>query len=97
MVKSVNKKLTKKNNTFLFVVFLISLFLFVLFAYLLYTYKPLLLSPSGDFNNGSGGFLFWAFIVGMLITLVIVAFVLYYFLHESESKYPFIYGFDKTH
>lgn len=91
-----NNKLVRRDR-FLKLVLVVALILFVLFAYLLYTYKPLLLSPSGAFNNNSSGFLFWTFIIGMLITLVIVAFVLYHFLHESAPKYSFAYEFDKGH
>lgn len=97
MVRAVRKNKLVRKNIFLRWVFVVALILFVLFAYLLYNYKPLLLSPSGAFNNNSSGFLFWTFIIGMLITLVIVAFVLYHFLHESAPKYSFAYEFDKGH
>lgn len=95
MARAVRKNKLVRNHIFLRLVLIVALILFALFAYLLYTYKPLLLSPSGDFNNGSSGFLFWGFIIGMLITLVIVAFVLYHFLHESGHKYVFT-DFDKV-
>lgn len=97
MVRVVHKNKLVRSSIFLKLVLVVALILFALFAYLLYTYKPLLLSPSGDFNNSSSGFLFWVFIIGMLIALVIVAFVLYYFLHESEHRYPFEYEYNRVH
>ena len=75
------------SRSFLKGVFVVSLFLFLFFAYFLYTYEPVLLSPSADFNYTLGTFLFWAFIIGLVITLVIMAVVFYIFLHESEHEF----------
>lgn len=86
MVKSANKKLTKKNSTFLFVVFLVSLFLFCLFAYSLYSYDLVLLSPGvGDEKIGTTFVL--AFFAGLLITLAVMVVVLYFILHNTEREY----------
>lgn len=74
---------------FLKTVFLISLFFFFLFAYLLYNYHVVLLSPSNVMSNGVGEFLFWVLIIGLIVTLIIIAFVLYFFFHESEHRHVF--------
>ena len=86
MVKSVNKKLTKKNNTFLFVVFLISLFLFVLFAYSLYSYDLILLSP-GEGGEVLGMPFVFAFFAGLIVTLAIMVVVLYFIIYNIEQEY----------
>ena len=85
MVRFASKGTFRHNHIVLKTVFIVALFLFILFAYLLYSYQSVLLSPSSVLNNSFGNFLFWVFIIGMLITLIVVAFVLYYFLYESDN------------
>ena len=83
----VRRHASTASRNFLKGVFVVSLILFAFFVFSLYFYSAPLLSPPTDFNYTLGTFLFWAFIIGLFVTLVIMAVILYIFLHESEHEF----------
>ena len=85
MVWFVKKHALATFRRFLRSAFIISLILFVFFAYSLYAYELVLTSPGGT-GYAVGNFLLWAFIIGMIVTLIIISVIIYIFLHDSEHE-----------
>lgn len=87
MVWRLNGHVLRASRNFLYGLFALSALLFVFMAYGAYNYSSVLMSPQGYVNSGLAPFLLNAFVVGLLVTLAVMAILLYVILHNSEREY----------